>query len=234
MNVIEAVNLSKSYGKTRAVQALDLRVEGGVFFGFLGPNGAGKTTTIRMLTGQVAPDAGDARVLGVDIKDSIGVKKVVGIVPETVALPSFLTVEEYLEFVCRIRRVPFDTMGSWLEFTELHADTTTLCKDLSLGMKQKLSFASAFIHEPRLVFLDEPFADVDPLMQNKMKKFLKEYTERGGTIFLSTHILEIAEKLCTKVAIITRGTIVSEGTLPEVIKGGNLEDTFLELVRQHG
>ena len=230
--VIQAAHLSKSYGKTRAVYDLNLEVERGEFFGFLGPNGAGKTTTIRILTSQVEPDSGEATVMGINIKDSIAVKKAVGIVPEVVMLPSFLTVSEYLEFVCRIRKVDTDRIEFWLDFTELSEDRNTLCKNLSQGMKQKLSFASAFIHDPRLVFLDEPFADVDPLMQNKIKKFMKEYTEKGGTIFLSTHILEIAERLCTRIAIIAKGALAKTGTVPDLLKEGKtLEEAFLNLVR---
>lgn len=233
--VIQAHHLSKSYGKTLALNDVTLEVEKGEFFGFLGPNGAGKTTTIKVLTAQVNPDKGKASVMGIDIHNSIDVKEVIGIVPEVVLLPSFLTVEEYLEFVCSIRKVPLDKVHVWLTFTNLSENRSTLCKDLSQGMKQKLSFAAAFIHEPRLVFLDEPFADVDPVMQNTIKTFLKEYVAEGGTIFLSTHILEIAEKLCSRIAIITRGSIVKMGSVPELLREGkDLEDVFLNLVRNHG
>lgn len=231
--VIKTTGLSKSYGHIEAVQDLDLSVEKGEFFGFLGPNGAGKTTTIKMLTGQVTPDAGTATVLGIDINDCIAVKTVVGIFPEVVILPSFLTVIEYLEFVCAVRDINPDTITFWLDFTELSGDRNTLCKNLSQGMKQKLSFAAAFIHNPDLVFLDEPFADVDPLMQKKFKKFLNDYIKKGGTIFLSTHILEIAEKLCSRISIITRGTIVKTGYTAELLKEKSLEDVFIDLVVTH-
>ncbi len=234
-NVIHTAGLSKSYGETRALHNLNLEVEKGEFFGFLGPNGAGKTTTIKLLTSQIKPDEGKAEILGIDIRNDIAVKKAVGIVPEVVSLPSFLTVAEYLEFVCRIRKIDTTKIQYWLDFTELSEDNSTLCKDLSQGMKQKLSFAAAFIHDPDLVFLDEPFADVDPLMQNKLKKFLKEYIEREKTIFLSTHILEIAEKLCSRIAIITRGTLIKTGTLTELLsEGKDLEEVFLNLVRKNG
>jgi ABC-2 type transport system ATP-binding protein len=234
-NVIRAAHVSKSYGTTQALQNLDLQVEKGELFGFIGPNGAGKTTTIKILTGQLLPDSGEASVMGIPISDGIQVKSAVGIVPEIVLLPSFLTVHEYLEFVCRIRSIDTDTINYWLTFTELSEKRDTLCKDLSQGMKQKLSFAGAFIHQPKLVFFDEPFADVDPLMQNTLKTFLKEYTSQGGTIFLSTHILEIAEKLCSRIAIITRGSIVRTGTLPELLQEGrSLEEVFLNLVKNYG
>ncbi|MGD2247311.1 MAG: ABC transporter ATP-binding protein [Candidatus Methanofastidiosia archaeon] len=234
-HVIQTTDLSKSYGKTKAVHTLNLTVQKGEFFGFLGPNGAGKTTTIKLLTGQIRPDSGQGYVLGIDIANPIPVKKAVGIVPEVVILPSFLTVVEYLEFVCRVRSITTDKITFWLEFTGLTRNQTTLCKDLSQGMKQKLSFAAAFIHEPELVFLDEPFADVDPLMQNKLKKFLQEYIQNKGTIFLSTHILEIAQKLCSRIAVITKGTIVETGTIPQLLtKGKNLEEVFINLVNTYG
>ncbi|KYK34459.1 MAG: ABC transporter ATP-binding protein [Theionarchaea archaeon] len=233
--VIQTSHLSKSYGKTKAVSNLNLEVDKGEFFGFLGPNGAGKTTTIKILTSQIAPDSGEAAVLGINIKDSLTVKRAVGVVPEIVMLPSFLTVSEYLEFVSKIRAIEPEKIEFWLDLTDLSEKRNALCKDLSQGMKQKLSFAAAFIHDPKLVFLDEPFADVDPLMQNTLKTFLKEYVKKGGTIFLSTHILEIAEKLCSRIAIITKGNIATAGTIPELLKKGEtLEEVFLTLVRSHG
>jgi ABC-2 type transport system ATP-binding protein len=235
LTVIKIEGLSKSYGKTQALRHLNLEIMGGEFFGFLGPNGAGKTTTIKILSGQMKPFGGKAEVLGIDVARAIEVKRVIGIVPETVFLPSFLTVEEYLGFVCSIRKVSESKIDFWLDFTELGEERGTLCKDLSLGMKQKVSFSQAFIHEPRLVFLDEPFADVDPLMQNKMKGFLKTYVGGGSTIFLSTHILEIAEKLCSRVAIIDRGEIVRMGMISDLVKKGHdLEEVFLTLVKRNG
>ncbi|MBU7015595.1 MAG: ABC transporter ATP-binding protein [Theionarchaea archaeon] len=234
-SVIEVQDLSKSYGPTRAVQNLTLAVNKGEFFGFLGPNGAGKTTTIKMLTGQVPPDSGEARVLGIDVTHHIEVKKAVGIVPEVVLLPSFLTVTEYLEFVCGVRHVDEGQAAFWLDFVELNESENVLCKDLSQGMKQKLSFAAAFIHKPSLVFLDEPFADVDPLMQKKLRTFLNEYVTEGGTVFLSTHILEMAEKLCSRIAVLSKGTVLKSGTLSELLREGpTLEDVFFTLVRTHG
>ncbi|MBU6999227.1 MAG: ABC transporter ATP-binding protein [Theionarchaea archaeon] len=234
-NVIEVRGLSKSYGAIKAVQNLTLAVKKGEFFGFLGPNGAGKTTTIKMLTGQVQPDSGEAHVLGIDVTHHIEVKKAVGIVPEVVMLPSFLTVTEYLEFVCSVRQVDESQAAFWLDFVELNESENVLCKDLSQGMKQKLSFAAAFIHSPLLAFLDEPFADVDPLMQKKLRTFLNEYVGGGGTVFLSTHILEMAEKLCSRIAVLSKGTVLTSGTLQELLhEGSTLEDVFFNLVRTHG
>jgi ABC-2 type transport system ATP-binding protein len=227
-------SLSKSFGTVHAVSNLTLSVRKGEFFGFLGPNGAGKTTTIKILTGQLPPDAGKATVLGHDIESPMDIKRAVGIIPEVTLLPTFLSVIEYLEFVCGVRGIAEDTIEHWLDFVELSGNTHTLCKDLSQGMKQKLSFAAAFIHNPSLVFLDEPFADVDPLMQRKLKTFLKEYTGEGGTVFLSTHILEIAEKLCSRIAIVHEGQLIQEGILTDLLEGGKtLETLFLDLVSTH-
>lgn len=234
VRVITMESLSKTYGTLQAVSNLTLSVGKGEFFGFLGPNGAGKTTTIKILTGQLLPDTGKASVLGHGIESPMDIKRVVGIVPEVTLLPSFLSVAEYLEFVCGVRGIPADSIEHWLNFVELSDSTHTLCKDLSQGMKQKVSFAAAFIHNPSLVFLDEPFADVDPLMQRKLKIFLKEYTEKGGTVFLSTHILEIAEKLCSRIAIIHRGELILEGILTDLLRSGKtLETLFLDLVTTH-
>jgi ABC-2 type transport system ATP-binding protein len=206
-------------------------VHKGEFFGFLGPNGAGKTTTIKMLTGQLHPDSGKAAVLGYPLDSPLNIKKAVGIVPEITLLPSFLSAREYLEFVCAVRGMDTKSIDWWLDFVGLMGSAQTLCKDLSQGMKQKLAFSAAFIHDPSLVFLDEPFADVDPLMQNTLKTFLNDYIQRGGTVFLSTHILEIAEKLCSYIAIINKGEIIEEGKLTHLLRGGKtLETLFLSLV----
>lgn len=232
--VITVDALCKSFGTIQAVSNLTLSVEKGAFFGFLGPNGAGKTTTIRMLTGQLPPDSGTATVAGHGLDAPTDIKKAVGIVPEITLLPSFLSAKEYLEFVCAVRNKDTDPVDQWLDFVGLSGSAHILCKDLSQGMKQKLSFSAAFIHNPSLVFLDEPFADVDPLMQNTLKTFLTSYIEKGGTIFLSTHILEIAEKLCSHIAIINKGKIIQKGNLAHLLEGGkDLETLFLDLVTDH-
>ncbi len=234
MPVIQATDLDKSYGPVHALKELSFEVEKGEFFGFLGVNGAGKTTTIKILTGQLSPDKGSAEVLGMDIQHPRKIKESVGIVPEITSLPSFLTSYEYLEFVCRVRGVDTERISFWLDFLNLTDKKDDLCRDLSKGMKQKLSFAAAFIHEPRLVFLDEPFNDIDPLMQRTMKTFLKEYVGDGGTIFLSTHILEIAEKLCSSAAIIHHGSLLQRGTLHEFLEEReSLEEAFISLVESN-
>jgi ABC-2 type transport system ATP-binding protein len=232
-SVITVDSLSKSFRTVQAVSNLTFSVHKGAFFGFLGPNGAGKTTTIKILTGQLLPDSGKATVLGYPLDSPLHIKKAVGIVPEITLLPSFLSAREYLEFVCTVRGMDKNTQSIdwWLDFVGLMGSAQILCKDLSQGMKQKLAFSAAFIHNPSLVFLDEPFADVDPLMQNTLKAFLRDYIQKGGTVFLSTHILEIAEKLCSYIAIINKGEIIEEGILTDLLQGGEtLETLFLSLV----
>jgi ABC-2 type transport system ATP-binding protein len=233
MNALTVTDLSKSYGRVRALDGISFTVRRGEFFGFLGPNGAGKTTTIRILTGQIPPDEGTAEILDTAITDPLAVKRAVGIVPEITALPSFLTVYEYLTFVCAVREIETEQIDFWLETVGLTDRCNDLCRDLSKGMKQKLSFAAAFIHDPQLAFLDEPFTDMDPLMQHTMRKFLRSYVKEGGTIFLSTHILEIAEKLCSAVAIIHKGTPLTTDRMTTLTKDRDLEETFLTLVAEN-
>ncbi len=215
---IEAHNLTKRFGELTAVDNLDLEVKAGEFFGFLGPNGAGKTTTLQMLSGQLPPTSGTAQVLGIDAAtDPIAVKAVIGIVPELEYPPSFLSVEEYLHFVAAVRGLPDDgRVDKWIEFFGLEDRRTTLCMSLSKGMKKKTTISAALLHEPKMLFMDEPFLDLDPLIQRKLKDWLSDFVKGGGTVFLSTHILELAEKLCTRVGIIDKGKLVAVGTLDEL------------------
>lgn len=234
MPAIEAVHLSKRYGNVEALRSIDLRIERGEFFGLFGPNGAGKTTMLRILTGQLRPTAGTAQVLGVDVlADPLKVKALVGIVPEVESPPSYLTATEYLEFVARVRKQ--DTIearvAKWLEFYDLQEERDTLCKDLSKGTRQKLMLASAFIHDPELVFLDEPFINLDPIYQRKLREFLQEYVAGGGTVFMASHLLDIAERLCDHVAVIRDGSVIATGSVAQ-IRGSeaDLESAFLRLV----
>ena len=224
----------KRYGRVQALRGVDLTVEAGQFFGLFGPNGAGKTTLVRILTGQLRPSAGRAAVLGVDVVgDPLKVKSLVGIVPEVESPPSYLTAYEYLYFVGRVRRVDGleSRVGRWLAYFDLEDDASTLCKDLSKGTRQKLMLSAAFLHDPRLVFLDEPFINLDPIYQKRLKDFLRGYVASGGTVFMASHLLDIAEKLCDRVGVIREGSVVATGTVGEVRGAeGDLEAAFLRLV----
>ena len=234
MPAIAASGVSKHYGSVEALKSIDLYVDRGEFFGLFGPNGAGKTTMLKILTGQLRPTSGTVRVLDVDaIEEPLRVKALVGIVPEVESPPSYLTASEYLYFVGRVRKVADveRRIAHWFEFFDLDGSRTTLCKDLSKGTRQKLMLAAAFLHNPALAFLDEPFINLDPIYQRKLKDFLSDYVARGGTVFMASHLLEIAEKLCDRVAVIQAGSVVSAGSLEEV-RGAeaDLESAFLRIV----
>lgn len=232
MQVIHAENIRKCFGDFVALDNINIDIEPGDFFGLFGPNGAGKTTMLRIMTGQLEPSSGEAFVLGNNVKNSVEAKKKIGIVPEYESPPSFLTTEEFLSFVCSIRDVDDKNVEYWLDFFDLSRKRKMLCKDLSKGMRQKIMLASAFIHKPKLLFLDEPFINLDPIYQKKVRKYLIDYVKNGNTIFLCSHLLEIAEKLCNKIAIINNGKIICEGTLNELRKRKNesLEEMFCRLV----
>ena len=234
MKVIEAHGLVKRYGPVTALDGVDLEVDSGEFFGLAGPNGAGKTTLLRILTGQLAPTGGEARVLGIDpARQPLRVKAAVGIVPEVESPPSYLTASEYLYFVGRVRQVPRlqEAIDRWLRFFDLEEARTTICRDLSKGTRQKLMLAAAFIHGPDLLFMDEPFINLDPIHQRRLKDFLLEYSAAGHTVFMCSHLLEIAEKLCDRVAIVDGGKIIAQGSIAEVRREDrDLETAFLRLV----
>jgi ABC-2 type transport system ATP-binding protein len=235
IQVIDARSLSKSFGKVCALNDVDLSISRGEFFGCFGPNGAGKTTLLRILTGQTSPSGGTAKVLGLELPDfGVEVRAKVGVVPEFESPPSFLTGDEYLRFVCRARGLSdvSDRVDRWIEFFELGGQRDTLCKDMSKGMRQKIMLGAAFIHEPELLFLDEPFINLDPLFQKKVQRYLLDYVSNGGTIFMCSHLLEIAERLCQRLAIIHEGEVVALGTLDELKRAGEqgLSDVFVRLV----
>jgi ABC-2 type transport system ATP-binding protein len=238
MNIaIETSNLTRDFGKLRAVDELSLRVEAGRFYGFLGPNGAGKSTTIKMLTGLLAPSGGTIRILGEDTSNpqrALVAKRRIGVVPENLALFDNLTAREYLTFVGRMYLLPRDTVraraGELLEMMELAQSEKKLTVEFSHGMKKKLALAAALIPNPDLLFLDEPFEGVDAVASRVLRDTLKQCVGRGATVFLTSHILEIVEKLCTDVGIIAQGKLVHQGTMEELHRDGSLEDKFLAVV----
>ena len=233
-SVIEVSKVSKLFNRFKALDEVSFKVKKGEFFGCFGPNGAGKTTLIRILTGQIPRTAGHVRVLGIDpTRNPIDVKKRIGIVPESESPPSFLTGWEYLYFVAHIRQLPDieAKIKKWLEFFDLTGHESTICKDLSKGMRQKLMLSAALIHEPELLVLDEPLINLDPIYQKRIKDHLKNYAKKC-TVFMCTHILEAAEKLCGNSVIMNRGKIVGRGKITQLraTESENLEDIFLRLV----
>jgi len=239
--------LTRKFGDFMAVDGIDLRVQAGQFFGFLGPNGAGKSTTIKMLTGLLAPSSGRMQLLGLDFQaDPIEVKRQIGVVPEGMGLFERLTGTEYLRFVGRMygldRATTEKRSEELLEFMQLADREKTLIADYSHGMQKKLALAAAVIHGPRILFLDEPFEGVDALAAGALKALLGRMTERGVTIFLTSHVLEIVERLCSHVGIIAKGKLVAQGSLEELRAGipgeagesKTLEEIFLSIVGQSG
>lgn len=233
--VIQTRGLTKEFGKLRAVDRVSISIRKGELFGLIGPNGSGKTTMVKLLTGQLRPTRGRAKVLGVDVvKEPIKVRELVGIVPEQETPPSFLTAEEYLHFVARIRKLDNieERCEKWFRFLEFEEEKDILCKDLSRGTRQKLMIAQAFLHNPPLVFVDEPLINLDPIIQRKIKDYFKEFVKKGGTIFLCTHVLSIAEEICTRVGVIHKGKIIYEGSMKDLRRRRKrLEDFFIKLVR---
>ncbi len=234
VSIVSTRSLSKRFGEKTVLDRVTIDVQQGDLFGLFGPNGAGKTTLLRIMTGQLEQDSGEAQVIGLDVKsDPLGVKKLIGIVPEVESPPTYLTAYEYLYFVAKVRNVQDidKKIDRWFDFFDLKDSRDVICRDLSKGMRQKIMLASAFIHEPKLLFLDEPFINLDPIYQRKLREYLLGYVKDGGTIFMCSHLLEIAERLCNKAAIISEGRIVKSGTMTEIIKGEKtLEDVFLKLV----
>ena len=234
MKAIEARGLVKRFGSVTALAGIDLEVDSGEFFGLFGPNGAGKTTLLRVLTGQLAPTGGTARVLGIDpAREPLKVKAAIGIVPEVESPPSYLTASEYMYFVGRVREVPRlqAAIDRWIEFFALAEARGTICRDLSKGTRQKLMLAAAFLHGPDLLFMDEPFINLDPIYQRRLKDFLLEYSAAGHTVFMCSHLLEIAEKLCDRVAVLDGGRVIAQGSVAEVRREErDLEAAFLRLV----
>ncbi len=234
---IETHQLKRYFGDSCAVDAIELRVEPGTFYGFLGPNGAGKSTTIKMLTGLLAPSEGQALVLGHDMRDphqALEAKRRLGVVPEDLALFDNLTAREYLTFIGRMFLLPRATIrgrvDELLPLLGLDGEEKKLTLEYSHGMKKKLALAAALLPNPDLLFLDEPFEGVDAVTSRVIRDLLAGYVGRGSTVFLTSHILEIVDKLCTHVGIIVKGQLVEQTSLETIRQGGSLEDRFLERV----
>jgi ABC-2 type transport system ATP-binding protein len=235
---IETVGLTRCFGSVCAVDALSLRVKRGTFYGFLGPNGAGKSTTIKMLTGLLAPSSvGTMRILGEDVSQpdrALEAKRRVGVVPENLALFENLTAREYLTFIGRMYLLPAATIRArtdeLLAMMGLANEEKKLALEYSHGMRKKLALAAALLPNPELLFLDEPFEGVDAVASRVLRDTLKRCVERGGTVFLTSHVLEIVEKLCTHVGIIAQGKLVHAGEMSALHADGSLEERFLQVV----
>jgi ABC-2 type transport system ATP-binding protein len=245
---VRTTHLTRRFQDFTAVNDVNLTVAPGQFFGFLGPNGAGKSTTIKMLTGLLAPTSGSIEILGQDFTSkTVELKRQLGVVPEGLALFGRLTAPEYLTFVGRMYGLDKETTKrrseELLDFMSLTADSKKLVTDFSHGMQKKLALAAAVIHGPRILFLDEPFEGVDAIAAGVLKNMLQGMIARGATIFLTSHVLEIVERLCTHVAIIQKGSLVAQGSLEELRAGvqaqhpdsgrtekATLEEIFLDIL----
>ena len=234
--VISIDHVSKSYdgGKTFSVSDLSLEVRDGEIFGILGPNGAGKSTTLNMLVGVLAPTRGTIKIDGIDVaKDPVEAKRRLCFVGDTPDHLLRLRGREYLRFIADIygvgKREREERIRRYADVFGLTADLAQPLSEYSHGMKQKLAIISALLHEPKLILMDEPFVGLDPTAAYQLKTIMREHCDRGGAIFFSTHVLEVAEKLCDKVAIIKGGRLIASGTMEEVKGDQSLEDVFLEL-----
>ena len=234
---IETHQVVRQFGTMLAVDHLDLRVERGRFYGFLGPNGAGKSTTIKMLTGLLAPSSGSIRILDCDISDPLAareVKRRIGVVPENLGLFDNLTAREYLTFVGRMYLLPREMIqarsSELLHMMGLENEEKKFTLEYSHGMRKKLALAGALIPNPDLIFLDEPFEGVDAVSSRTLRDVLKRCVERGATIFLTSHVLEIVERLCTDVGIIANGKLVLQESMECIRQAGTLEERFLRAV----
>ena len=233
--ILELKNLTKVYGGTKvAANNINLKIQKGEIFGFIGHNGAGKTTTIKCIVGLLNYENGEILFDGKNIKEfPLEYKKYIAYIPDNPDLYDYLTGLQYLNFIGDIFEVPSDKRK---EVIEKYA-TKFGIKDVlnnyigsySHGMRQKLAIVSALVHEPKLLILDEPFVGLDPLASFEVKEMMREFCANGGAIFFSTHVLEVAEKLCNKIAIIKEGKLIVTGDMEEVTKNASLEDVFLEL-----
>ena len=232
--MLEIRNLTKSFGEKKAVDHLSLKIEPGEIYGFIGHNGAGKTTTLKSVAGILQFDEGEIKIGGISIKeDPIACKRMLAYIPDNPDIYEFMTGIKYLNFIADIFGVGAKERQ---ERIKKYADLFELTKDLaepvsaySHGMKQKLAVISAWLHEPKLIIMDEPFVGLDPKASHILKEMMREFCDKGNAIFFSTHVLEVAQKLCDKVAIIKNGRLIRSGTMEEVRGDDSLEEVFLEL-----
>ncbi len=232
--MLKITHLTKTYGEKKAVDDLTLHIEPGVIYGFIGHNGAGKTTTLKSAVGILPFDKGEILIDGVNIADSpIACKKKIAYIPDNPDLYEFMTGIQYLNFVADIYEVDGEKRSERItelaEAFELAGDLGKPVSAYSHGMKQKLAIIGAWIHEPKLIIMDEPFVGLDPIAAHTLKGMMRQLCDKGGSIFFSTHVLEVAEKLCDKVAIIKDGKLIRQGTMEEVKGDASLESVFLEL-----
>lgn len=232
---VELTSLVKTYAGKRAVDDLSLSVPQGCFFGFLGPNGAGKTTTIKMLMGLSQPDSGTIRIFGKQLpQDALEIKKDIGLVPDDSLLFDYLKGPEYLEFIGRLYGLPRiqtkERARELLDLFQLTESADKLIGEYSKGMRKRIAMAAALIHRPKLFLMDEPFEGVDAVGARLMKDILLEQVSHGATVFLTSHVLEVVERLCDTVAIINHGRIVTQGTMAELRHSAGVEGTTLEEV----
>jgi ABC-2 type transport system ATP-binding protein len=235
MAALEMESVTKRFGDKLAVDNLTLRLEPGTFLGLLGRNGAGKSTTLKMLTGLLRPTAGRIRVLGLDLETHpLQVKRQIGVMPEDMALLEMLTGPQYMRFVGRIYGLEESVIDArqdeFFELLDLKPGPRTLLAEYSFGMKKKIALCAALLHGPRLVFLDEPFEGIDPVTSRTIKDLLLSLQQRGVTLVLTTHILEVVERLCPVIAILDEGQLKGHGSLDELRQGASLESLFLSLV----
>lgn len=232
--MLEIKNFSKSYGDFKAVDNLNLTVKDGEIYGFIGHNGAGKSTTIKAVVGAMGFTEGEIYIDGKSVKrDPLGCKSVTAYVPDNPDIYDHLSGIQYLNFICDIFRVSEndrnERIKKYAELFEISSNLGDLISSYSHGMKQKLVLISALVHNPRFMVLDEPFVGLDPVASHKLKEIMREKCNEGGAIFFSTHVLEVAEKLCDRIGIIKRGRLVAEGSVQEVVGDKSLESFFLEI-----
>ena len=227
-------HLTKAFGEKIAVNDLSLHIAPGEICAFIGHNGAGKTTTIKACCGILRPDGGEIRINGRSVaKEPLACKKELAYIPDNPDLYEFLSGIQYLNFVADIFGISQqdrqERIHHYADLFDLTQDLAQSVSSYSHGMKQKLAIISALVHEPRLIIMDEPFVGLDPAASHILKELMREHCRKGGAIFFSTHVLEVAEKLCDKVAIIRKGSLIAAGTMDEVKGNQSLEDVFLEL-----